>query len=196
MRLWAWRFTVVPAKARDGTTTDESFDCDRDCRRTGGAWDDKLRAARACVLSGPRPVRHLPTARALLIDLRASPYRGRPADRGLEGSTILGRRVDWREPWEEPGEGCPGAWYRSPYVHSVYQFCRHRTSTGDRVDNPFFTRAPAQVQAAVLYFEEQDELARAYVDGVRIERLAEATTPKASTPGAVIPGRRAPPRKR
>ena len=60
-----------------------------------------------------------------------SPYRGRPRDRSLEGVIVpaFGRAQDWTQPWEDPDDGCPGAWYRTPYVDTVDEFTREHGQT-------------------------------------------------------------------
>lgn len=114
-----------------------------------------------------------------------SPYRGRPRDRSLEGVIVpaFGRAQDWTQPWEDPDDGCPGAWYRTPYVDSVDEFTRERDDVGNRVSNPKFDRAPPQVQAAVLHLESEQRRARAYLDKAIADRLAAKTKAPATNAG-------------
>lgn len=61
-------------------------------------------------------------------------------------------------PFEDPAEGCPGAWYRSRFVASVRPFLRARTDTGDRVANPLLDRCDDDflIQCVLLLEREQD----------------------------------------
>src|SRR5690606_31532039 len=99
------------------------FSCARDCRRSDGTWEKTIREARACGLGGslgmPPVRRDRPTALALYNPSKATPYMGRYPDQRLAGTAQLGRAVNWQAPNEDPSLGCPGAWYRTPYIDSL-----------------------------------------------------------------------------
>jgi hypothetical protein len=106
--------------------------------------------------------------RALLTRPKANPincsiYFGRYPDPALEGTEDL-IKVHPEYPHEPTADGCPGGWYRTAYMDSVFPYLRRRTTAGGRVDNPRFTGAGWQVQAAVMYFEHEEERWHAYRD--------------------------------
>jgi hypothetical protein len=125
-----------------------------------------------------------PTAKALYQIRHGTPYRGRMRDKSLEGKSVLGLPQNWQQPFEDPEDGCPGAWYRTYYIDSVDAYVRRRTSTGNRVPNPLFDVAPIQVQVAVLYLEEQQEMARAAFEEAVAERMRAQMTQSTATSGA------------
>lgn len=58
---------------------------------------------------------------------------GRPPDYDNEG------RGRWRHPPEDiEAEGCPGAWYRTPFVASLLRYVRRGDGKGGRVTNRFY----------------------------------------------------------
>lgn len=142
-----------------------------------------MRASRACTLPGaPAPA---PTADGLFEPIVGSPYFGREPIR--EKLVYLGRPIIPEEPLEDPADGCPGGWYRTPFVDDLDDHSRRRTTTGDRVSNPAFDNADWQTQEAVLYLEAQQEQAIAYVDRAieaRHERARQAAEKRAKLPTA------------
>lgn len=82
----------------------------------------------------------------------------------------MGLAVGWQRPIEDAVDGCPGGWYRTSYANSVARYTRRRDSNGGRVANPFFDRAPWQVQAAVMYLEGEQERWNSYRDEVNAAR--------------------------
>jgi hypothetical protein len=99
---------------------------------------------------------------------------GRYSSKPLDALVQLGLRNKPGKPREDIEDGCPGAWYRTAYVDSVDRYARERTKGGGRVDNPAFTHASWQVQAAVMYLETEQRRCIAYVDGIAADRLDAA----------------------
>lgn len=176
LRLWAWADTEIlggdyPAQ------WDEAYSCARDCQRRTG-WDLSRRRLRGCTLQALPKIRwDVDVARLVMGPTYNSAggrgvnrYHGRLPDPRLEGVVIAGLAQSPTEPWEDPRDGCPGGWYRSPYVDSVAPYTRRRTETGGRVQNPRFDSAPWQVQDAVLYYEREQERWFAYRDRVNQRR--------------------------
>lgn len=169
------------------------FNCLRDCTDHTGAWNATKRAARACPLSRfdmPR-VEPAPQASALYEPVsNGSPYHGRHADRRLDGKVYLNVvPVSWKQPIEDPDDGCPGGAYRSEWVDSLARYIRHRTADGTRVSNRFFDECDDRlVWEAVHYYESEQERHADYVDQLRSERL-EAKRSK-SQPAPEPAGRR------
>ena len=150
----------------------EPFDCMRDCLAEG-EWRDDVRASRACGLPGVHPVAPRPTDEGLYQLQIGTAYMGRHRDRSLEGKFHFGHRIIWERPYEDPEDGCPGAWYRTRWVDSVFPYLRRRTDGGGRVPNPRLDRCEDWlIESAVMYVEDEEERAVAYVDRVRQERLA------------------------
>lgn len=96
---------------------------------------------------------------------------GRYPDRSLAGSTVLGIEQRPDSPFEPSENGCPGAWYRSPFIDSIWPFTRRRTKDGGRVPNPKFDAADWLVQEAVACYEQEEERAIAYVNEVAAQRM-------------------------
>jgi hypothetical protein len=117
-------------------------------------------------------VPRLPTVEGLIEPRLGNPYMGRHATHELDALVQLGRRNAIGKPREDIEDGCPGAWYRTPFVDSVDRYTRDSVKGGGRVDNPFFTSAPWQVQAAVIHLEREEARCRAYIDGVVADRRA------------------------
>ena len=62
-------------------------------------------------------------------------HMGRPRDYSREG------QGDWAAPTERIEDtGCPGSWYRTPFVQSILRYYRRRDRHGNRIDNPFLSR--------------------------------------------------------
>ena len=100
---------------------------------------------------------------------------GRQSTPALDTLVQLGHRNKPGAPVEDVADGCPGAWYRTAFVDSLDKYLRERTDHGDRVDNPDFTQACWQIQRAVRYFENEEERAIRFVNGVAADRLEART---------------------
>lgn len=51
---------------------------------------------------------------------------------------LEGRRGDWAAPFEDmEHNGCPGSWYRTPFVESLLRYRRQPCGEGGRVPNRF-----------------------------------------------------------
>jgi hypothetical protein len=98
------------------------------------------------------------------------PYLGRPPEKRLAGARYLGRAIDWKHPWENPEHGCPGAWYRTPFIDSAYRYYRRQTRHGPRAQSPMFDAADWQTQRAILYLEDEEDRCANYYDSVAAER--------------------------
>lgn len=83
-------------------------------------------------------------------------WMGRPRDH-----INMGKTKDWAAPCEPIWEtGCPGAWYRTPWLDSLNRYYRQRTDNGDRVDNPSLTQCrDPLVHAAILLLEAYENAA-------------------------------------
>ena len=85
-------------------------------------------------------------------------WMGRPRDHANAGKTS-----DWAAPIEAINEtGCPGAWFRGPFVESLRRYYRRRTEKGDRVENPALTQCTDPlVHEAVQALEAYEDAAHA-----------------------------------
>lgn len=110
------------------------------------------------------------TALALYHPSKGTPYMGRYPDQRLAGTTQLGRATNWRAPLEDPSMGCPGAWYRTPFIDSLEPYYRRRDGNGGRIPNPRFDAADWQIQAAIMKLEEEEERWHRYVSNEQYER--------------------------
>lgn len=120
----------------------------------------------------------------------ANPYMGRHPDRSLAKTYELGREVNWERPLEASCDGCPGAWYRTPFVDDLAPYLRRRSEGGARVPNPRFDGADWLVQDAVMCYEDEEERLIAYRDkliGDYHAKQQEKLNPK---PGTLMPGRK------
>jgi hypothetical protein len=148
----------------------------RDCKTDAGKWRDDVRAARACTLHQFAPgipvVEAKPQA-AALIQLRiGTAYMGRHPDRSLAGTRVLGLPQNWQAPYEDPKNGCPGAWYRTRFVDSVVRYARRRTDAGARVPNRRLERTDDWlIHDAVAHLELEEERALAHFKRLEVERL-------------------------
>lgn len=153
-----------------------------------------MRSARGCTLHGVEPVERKPKAAKLYQITHATPYMGRYPDQSLAGTLVLGVPQKVETPYEPPENGCPGAWYRSPFIDSLFPYMRRRTSDGGRVQNPRFDSAHWQTQNAILEFETEEERAHAYAQQVSADFAAQMNapdeTPPARGPMARVRGRR------
>ena len=119
-------------------------------------YDDTRRATRACVRPDLPAVKPSPS-----LEQFAAGYHGRAPVRLSvvreefgEWGKRLPPNVD-RTPPESPAEGCPGAWYRSPFVASLRPYLRLGDSNGNRVDNLLLRDAPSLVLEAVTEYEAE-----------------------------------------
>jgi hypothetical protein len=116
-------------------------------------WVAGKRSERGCTRVDLEPVAwHVSAQR-----IRVAGYMGR---RSLPPGTESedGMRVSWRYPAERPEGGCPGGWYRSRFVASVWPFLRRRSEHGVYNANPFFDRCDDElVLALVLHLEHEQE---------------------------------------
>jgi len=152
----------------------EGYDCARDCQARDGTWDAAARSARGCTLVGVEPVERKPTARALYQLKHGSAYMGRYPDKRLAGAKVLGLEQRTDTPFEDPALGCPGGYYRTAFVDSVWPYTRRRTTAGGRVPNPRFDSAPPLVQQAVMALENEEERWHAFVDAEAAKRERKA----------------------
>ena len=58
-------------------------------------------------------------------------------------------------PPESPEDGCPGAWYRSPFAVSVSKYLRQSDANGGRVENLLLRDADRFVIEAVTHYERE-----------------------------------------
>jgi hypothetical protein len=177
----------------------------RDCQTRDGTWNDAVRSTRGCGLydirRGMMPVEPKPTREALYwptFGAHMKGYRGRYPDRRLVGTDYLGYLIsdkDWKYPPEDSADGCPGAWYRTPWVDSVDQYSRRRTESGDRVSNHLLDDCDDWlIHAAVRALEGEEERWHAYIAAERDRRweVAEKKREREATSrrGPVRRGRR------
>jgi hypothetical protein len=104
---------------------------------------------------------------------------GRYPDKALAGTKVLGVPINPETPLEDPERGCPGAWYRTAYIDSLWRYFRKRIEGGGRVPNPLFDQADWQIQSAVMQFEYEQDRWSNYIATVRQDRQ-EARDAKAS----------------
>lgn len=96
------------------------------CRKGGTRLlDPDARAAMSCALPGWDLRRNTGER---LVRLRV--HMGAPPR--YEGE---GRDHDWDRPLEPVENGCPGAWYRSPFAESVLRYRRRPDGNGGRIPN-------------------------------------------------------------
>jgi len=183
LRLLAWQLQPQ-AGSEYPATFERAYDCARDC---SGKRAHERRRGRGCTRSDLPPISWEQSARELyqlptvnhadgdgVHWLGHGTYFGRHPDRKIEGSKELGIPVYWEHPIEPAADGCPAGWARSPYVDSVWRYVRRRTQDGNRVPNPFFDRAPWQVQEAAMTFEDEQERWQSYRQEVDADRWRRA----------------------
>ena len=68
---------------------------------------------------------------------------------------------DWQQPKEDAFDnGCPGSWYRSPFVQSVLRYYRPRDEHGNRIANPALDKCEDPlVHEAVMVLERYEDSA-------------------------------------
>lgn len=91
--------------------------------------------------------------------LNAAGWMGRQA---ITASTALSERANPRHPLnyprETPEHGCPGGWYRSVFVTSIYPYLRRRDDHGNRVQNLILDRCDDDlILQLVAYAEDEQE---------------------------------------
>lgn len=86
----------------------------------------------------------------------------------LEGSDDP-EALDWQAPSERACDGCPGGWYRSPFIESVLRYRRRQADAGSRIPNILLDRCDDEL---VL---EAVELLEAFEDEWRSEYLSTVT---------------------
>ena len=80
---------------------------------------------------------------------------GAPRDYDGEGKVL-----DWDRPREPAAAGCPGAWYRTDFLNSLFRFYRRSDANGGRIENPALTRwADPLVHGAVATREGYEDAA-------------------------------------
>lgn len=63
-------------------------------------------------------------------------YMGAPPDYSRSHES-RSQGNDWTAPDEDPYEiGCPGSWYRTPFIQSLLRYYRPRDQQGNRIPNP------------------------------------------------------------
>jgi hypothetical protein len=115
-----------------------------------------VRAERHCV----RP--DLPRVKPDVDLAQLTAHMGRSFDPRRDMSVWrdrAGRRlpVDPSAPPEDPGEGCPGAWYRNPFIDSVIPYLRRRDQNGARVQNHRLDRCDDRLIVDAVYMVEQHQ---------------------------------------
>lgn len=121
-------------------------------RRVGLRPDPARQRARLCVLPSFDASTHQQGQPIKRV------WMGRGPNREREG-----KEPDWSAPHEPIDEmGCPGAWYRTPWMRSLDRYYRRRTEGGGRVENPAFTQCkdPLVIEA-ILYLEACEDAAHA-----------------------------------
>ncbi|WAS96038.1 hypothetical protein [Nannocystis punicea] len=90
----------------------------------------------------------------------------RPRWMGLPPRLDIDERGAEAKPAEDvENEGCPGSWYRTPFIDSVLRYRRRPTEGGGRVSSPFLERC---LDELVL---EAIQLMEAYEDSWHAEHL-------------------------
>lgn len=135
MRLWGFRRD--PAPTADNGSQGESFECEALCRR-GAELVHEERAARHCALPGfDTRTWHRAPERLYPIHMGRRPRY----DLSLGEPDPEGKVVNWAKPEEDIfDEGCPGAWYRTPFVLSLLRYYRRPCGDGGRVANTLLDR--------------------------------------------------------
>lgn len=169
-------FRFAP-QAPDATHRTEHYACAPDClpapaKRVGLKLDPAKQAKRLCVLPGFDCSTHpaAPVIRPV--------WMGRSRDYSREG------KGDWAAPNEPIAEmGCPGAWYRTPFLRSLDRYYRRRTENGGRVDNPALTQCTDPlVIDAIQTLEAYEDAAKAEEQRRRYAEQAAAAARKAGRP--------------
>lgn len=135
------------------------------CRRQGTArFLPVLQAATHCALPGFDQRAWTGERLATLPPV----YMGAPSRYDLEGQTN-----DWYRPNEDiENEGCPGAWYRSPFVASVLRYTRRPDGNGGRVPNRLLDRCDDElvIEAVETLEAHEDAWRQEYLRSLRPEK--------------------------
>lgn len=81
-----------------------------------------------------------------------------------------GTDLDWAKPSEDIEHGgCPGSWYRSPFVESVLRFYRPYDQQSNRIANKLLdaNTDPLVWEAVSALESAQDEAASIYAENCR-----------------------------
>ena len=101
---------------------------------------------------------------------RLAKYMGNHPDPELEKKKYGRIPIDWRHPYEDMADGCPGGWYRCQFIDSIWPYLRRRTDNGDRVTNRRYDESKDKlILDACEYWEQEDERCRNYTKQVQIE---------------------------
>lgn len=65
--------------------------------------------------------------------------------------------LDPHECPEDPGEGCPGSWYRNAFTDSVIPYMRRRDQNGARVQNHRLDRCEDRLIVDAVYIVEHHQ---------------------------------------
>lgn len=126
--------------------SNELFPCAHLCRK---ACSNKLipatQAARNCALPG------FDQRKWTGAKVRTR-WMGQPSRLDLDERGAEPRPVENVE-----DEGCPGAWYRTPFVDSVLRYRRRPTEGGGRVPNPFLDRCQDELAIEATHLMEAHE---------------------------------------
>jgi hypothetical protein len=144
-------------KAGGKTVIRERFACEEICQqqRPGrdAEWLDEKRSERACTLIDAPLV----VARLVHKTIHSGGWMGRAA---LPGSTPPPPGVQrWAtsHPTEDATEGCPGGWYRSLFVASIYPYLRRRDDHGNRVANLLLDRCDDDLVLQLVQYAEDEQ---------------------------------------
>ncbi len=100
---------------------------------------------------------------------------GSPPDYERDGQPDHPYEGSWAQPRENLEEGgCPGAYYRTPWVESVMRYYRRRDDNGNRIANPALDRCDDPlVHEAVLELEYHEDSWRAEYESKRAEMMRQ-----------------------
>lgn len=125
--------------------------------RTAGTYDldPDSRAALCCALPG------FDTRTWTADDVFSDLWLGLPPRYDQEPGEDRDGVSDWDRPHEDiEREGCPGAWYRTPFVASLQPYMRRFDANDGRISNPLLDRTSDRlVLEAVAYLEDAEETA-------------------------------------
>lgn len=150
--MLAWSRRLTSGKDRKIV---ERYDCDAVCTRRGD-FEDSKRGEYRCTRIDLAPVAWSESGKRVL----QGGWMGRMR---LDVVSMEGRPINPRQPPEDPDDGCPGGWYRSRFVLSIYPYLRRRTEHGDRVINMLLDRTEDELLLQwVQHVEDQQEAWESY----------------------------------